>query len=125
MGPDDGEDAFRVLLVAVEECVRCLEQRVEGNKKLTRGDFTTEVPPQHFNRVEPGAVGRQVQPHQPPCRGADHGLDCIIGLGIRVIPSHIDGASWMLVDEGLQTARRPPGDICGVGTTPRFRPYDS
>jgi hypothetical protein len=107
MGPDAGEDAFRVLMVAVEDCVRCLEQRVEGDQKLTMGDVTTEVPPPPCNRVEPRAGGRHVQQHPPPGLGADHGLDLMISLCIRVIPRDLDRPRWMLVDQGLQ----PFGDL--------------
>jgi hypothetical protein len=60
-------------------------------------------------------VGRQVQQHQSPYRGADHGLDCIISRGIGMIPRHVDRAGWMLVDQGLQQFDH---------FAPPLRPYD-
>jgi hypothetical protein len=76
------------------------------------GDFAAEVPPQHVNRVEPGAVGRHVSSHQPPCRGADHGFDFSISMGGSVIPCHRAGASRMAVNQGLQ----PFGDLAAPFT---------
>jgi hypothetical protein len=87
--------------------MRCVEQHVEGGKELTMGDLTAELPPQHLNRVQPRAVRGQLQQAQPPCRGVDHGLDCIIELGVSMIPGHLDGPGGMVVDHGLQ----PFGDL--------------
>ena len=66
------------------------------------GHFTAALAPQPRNGVEPRAVGRPVQQDQAPGRSADHGPDCIIGMGIRVIPRHREGTRGLLVDEGLQ-----------------------
>jgi hypothetical protein len=72
------------------------------------GDFTTEVPPPHFKGGdEPWVVGRHIQPHQPPRCGADHSLNLIISMGIRVILRHRDRARGMLLDQGLP----PLGDL--------------
>ena len=89
-------------MIAGKEGVRRLEQRVQGGKQLTVGDFTPTVSPQHLNGVEPRAVGRQIQQPQPPCRGTDHGLSCVIGMRICVIPGAIAGAGRMAIDQGLQ-----------------------
>ncbi len=65
MGPDDGEDACRVLMVAVEDGVRGLEPRVEGDTQRTMGDVTTAVPPPPGKRVEPRAGGTYRRPNHP------------------------------------------------------------
>jgi hypothetical protein len=102
MGPDDGEDACRVLMVAVEDGVRGLEPRVEGDTQRPMGDVTTAVPPPPGHRVEPRAVGRHVPPHQPPRLGADHGLDLLISMGSGVIPRDLESPRGRRVDQGLQ-----------------------
>jgi hypothetical protein len=95
------------LVVTVNERLRRLQQSGSAGKEFTRGDVAAEVPPQQVTRVEPGAVGRHVESHQPPGRGADHGFACMIIMGVRVIPGHLDGACGVLVDQGL----RPCGDL--------------
>ena len=88
--------------MVVKEPVPCFQERVEGDKQLAMGDLTTELPPPHLDDVEPGAVDRQVEPHQPPCRGADDGLDVLIEMGVGMIPGDIDGAGRMAVDPRTQ-----------------------
>jgi hypothetical protein len=82
------------------------------------GNLTTERAPQHLNRVQPRAIGRHIQQHQPPRRGADHGLDGIIEMGIGVVPGHIDGAGGVVVDSNRQSF----GDLAATCAAPA--PYD-
>ena len=89
------------LIVPVKERLCRFEQSREGVKELTVGDFAAELPPPHLNGVQPRAIRRSVQQHQPPGRGTQHGFDFIIEMGIGVIPGPIDRASRMLVDQGL------------------------
>jgi hypothetical protein len=84
------------------------------------GDFTTELAPQHRNRVQPRAIGRQIQQHQPPRRGADDSFDLIIEMGIGVIPGHIDGTSGVFVDYGLQQFGDLPATFAAPEQDDRF-----
>jgi hypothetical protein len=109
MRPDDRQHTVGALVVPVTARVRRLDEGVQGDKALTMGDLTAELPPQLLKRVQLGAVGGQVQQHQPPSRGADDGLDFIIEMGVGIIPGHIDGAGRMAVDKACNrsaTARR-------------------
>jgi hypothetical protein len=74
------------------------------------GDVTADVPPQHRPRLEPRGICRQGPPPQPPCRGADDGLDGLIGRGSRVLPRPRARARGMPVAQGLHPcgARRGP-----------------
>ena len=53
-----------VLVVAVEEGACGHQQGFVGCEELTVGDFTLEMGPQHRNRVEPAAVGLQMQRYE-------------------------------------------------------------
>ena len=102
MGPDDRQHTVWALVVTVKERMCRLEQGVQGGKELTMGHLTAELPPQHLNQVQPGAIGGQIQQHQPSSCGANDGFNLIIRMGIGMIPRHIDGARGMPVDQGLQ-----------------------
>ena len=58
--PDDRQYMKGALVVTVKERLRRLQQSCSTGKEFTMGDFAAGVPPQHFNRVEPGTVSRQV-----------------------------------------------------------------
>ncbi len=61
MGADDREHLLGATVVAVEELLGSLQQSFQGFKELTMRHLAPEVPPQHFDGIEPWAVGRQVQ----------------------------------------------------------------
>jgi hypothetical protein len=107
MGPDDGEDACRILVVTVKERVRRLQQGVQGGKELTMGHFAADLPPQHLNRVQPGAVGGPIEQDSTSRCGSYDRLYRIITMGVGVIPGARDGAGRMPIDHGLQ----PFGDL--------------
>jgi hypothetical protein len=80
----------------------------------------------HLNQGQPWAIGRHIEPGPPPCRGTDDRVDRRIGMGIRVLPGHIEGTHGMLVDEGLQqvgdllapfTATEAHDGVAGVALT--------
>ena len=52
---------FCVLVIAVKKRVRRLQEGIQGGKELTMGHLTPELPPQHLNWVQPGAVGGQIE----------------------------------------------------------------
>jgi hypothetical protein len=56
MCPNNGKDAIEAGAVAVEEILCRFQQRFDGLEQLTVCHFTAELPPEHFNRIEPGAV---------------------------------------------------------------------
>jgi hypothetical protein len=84
------------------------------------GHLTPELPPQHFNWVEPGAVGGQVQPHQTPRSGAYDRFDCIIVGRTGIVPGEIDGAGRMFVDQALQPFSDFPPTLAASEPHDRF-----
>lgn len=105
MGVNHGQDFLWTEIVPVEEILRGSEQGLHALKELTMGNFATEMPPEHFNRIEPGAVGGQVQQHQSPLSGLNDRIDIFILMGIGVVPDHINGSGWVLFDQGFQQLR--------------------
>ena len=65
-------------------------------------DFMAEVQPHHFNRVEPGAVGRQVRQHQTPHHGVDDHINVIVNVGAGIVLGDANGASQVPGDQSLQ-----------------------
>ena len=66
------------------------------------GLFPAKMAPQHFDGIEPGAVGRQVEQDETSgCTSHDR-LDFVILVGRGVVPGHIDRPGGMLVQERLQ-----------------------
>ena len=61
MCSDDGQHTFSALILAREEVLSGLQQSREGGKEFAVRDFATELSPAHFNRIEPRAVGGEVQ----------------------------------------------------------------
>ena len=105
MRTDNREHLLWTTIITIEESLSGLQQGFEVFKEFTMRDFTPKVPPQHFNRIEPRTIGRQVQQHQTSCRGTHHGFDFIVLMGIGIIPGHLDYARGMLVHQGLQQFR--------------------
>src|SRR5260221_13214240 len=66
------------------------------------GDFSTEMSPQHFDRIEPWAVSRQVEQDDPTC-GCPYGGFClIIFMHTGIVPGHIDRSRRILLDQGFK-----------------------
>jgi len=66
------------------------------------GDLTPKLSPEHFNRIEPGTISRQVKQNEPASRGAQYRFHLIILMGTGIIHRDKDGASRMLVNQSLQ-----------------------
>jgi hypothetical protein len=88
--------------VAVKEILSCFQQGVHIFKEFTVRDFATKMAPEHFNRVEPGAIGGQVQQHQASSRCTHDSFDFIVFMGTSVVPGDVDRAREMFVHQGLQ-----------------------
>jgi len=86
----------------VKEALGGSQKRLNCFKEFAMGDFATELPPEHFDGVEPGTIGRQVEQNQPSSRCTPHCFNLVIFMGIGIIPSHIDSSRWMLIDQGLK-----------------------
>ena len=91
-----------VFIVTFEEVVGSLNQEFHGLEDFTMGDFSTEVTPEHFDRIQPGAVGGQVKQNQSSGRGTHDCLYFIIFMGVGIIPRHKNGSGRMFVHQGLQ-----------------------
>src|SRR3954447_23313270 len=88
--------------VAVKEILSRYEQCFDGFEQLTMGDFPTKVPPEHFYRVEPGTISRQIEQDQPSGGAADNSFNLIVFMGTGVIPSDINCFQWMLIQDRLE-----------------------
>src|SRR3712207_7026944 len=99
MRADDGAGALGCAVAAVEELPRRLEDRVDALEQLAVGDLAAEVPPEHLDRVQPRAVGRQVQEDEPARGAAQYGLDLLVLVGAGVVPGDVDGAAGMRSEE--------------------------
>src|SRR6266702_3435494 len=102
MGADDRQDLLWALIEAVEAILGRCEQSWLRLKKFTMGDFPPKMAPQHFDGIEPRAVGRQVEQDQAPCRCSYDRFHLIILMRVGIIPSHRDGSCWMFLDQGFQ-----------------------
>nr|WP_043748777.1 hypothetical protein [Methylobacterium nodulans] len=89
MRSDDGAHSFWLAVVAVEEILGGLEQRVDALEQLAVRDLTPEVTPEHLNRVQPGTVGREIQQNEAPSRAAQDGFDLLILVRAGVVPGHV------------------------------------
>src|SRR5918993_2728933 len=98
----DGAGALGCAVAAVEELPRGLEDRVDALEQLAVGDLAAEVPPEHLDRVQPRAVGRQVEEDEPARGAAQHGLDLLVLVGAGVVPGDVDGPTGVPGQELLQ-----------------------
>ena len=60
MGANHREGAMWRPIVAIKEVPSGREQALDRLEALVVRDLAAEVAPEHFNRVEPGTVGRSV-----------------------------------------------------------------
>ena len=74
------------------------------------GDFSPEITPQHFDGIELGAVGRQIQQNKSTGSSTYLRFDFIILMSIGIIPSHIDGVIGLFLKECFQKF----GDFLGT-----------
>ena len=88
--------------MAVKEVMCSGKKRLHIDEQFAVGDFAPQVPPEHLNRIEPRAVGRQVEQHEPSSRAAYYGFDLIIFMSGCIIPCDIDRTRRMLVQQSLQ-----------------------
>src|ERR687898_727859 len=103
----DGAGALGCAVAAVEELPRGLEDRVDALEQLAVGDLAPEVPPEHLDRVQPRAVGRQVQEDQPARGAAQHGLDLLVLVRARVVPGDVDGLAGVLHEQRPEQLGHP------------------
>jgi hypothetical protein len=73
------------------------QQGSDRLKELAVGHLTSELSPEHFNRIEPRAVGWQVQQDKATRRTAHDGFNFIVLMCDGVIPGNEDRSRWMLV----------------------------
>jgi len=66
------------------------------------GHFSTEMTPEHFDRVQPRAVCGQVEQNQTPSCGTNDLFHFIILMSCEVVPSHKNRSRRMLVQQSLQ-----------------------
>ena len=102
MGADDREDGVGAVVVAIEEVAGSGQQRLDCGEELAVGHFAAEVAPEHLDRVQPGAVGRQVEQHEPARRSPNHRLNVIVFMGVSIIPGHVDRPGRVVVQQGLE-----------------------
>jgi hypothetical protein len=90
------------LVVTVEEGLCRVEQGFNILKKLTVRDFTTKLPPQHLNRMKPGALGGQDEQDQAPNRPAHNRFYLILLMGAGLVQRHEDRARAMRINQSLK-----------------------
>lgn len=91
-----------MLVVAIKELAGRGQQRLDGGEELAVGHFPAKVAPEQLDRVQPGAVGRQVEQHEPARRGPYHHLDVVVLMRVGIVPSHVDRPRGVLVQQGLE-----------------------
>jgi len=66
MCPDDGQHAFRALIVAVKEVPRNLQQRRQGSEKFAMSHFTAQVRHTILTGVSQGLdIGKHSKTERP------------------------------------------------------------
>ena len=96
MCTDDGAHSVRTVVAAVEEGSGGGEQVLQGVELLTMGDLAPELTPEHLNRVEPMAVGGQIQQHETACGASQHRLDLLVLMCAGVVPRHVHRLIMMI-----------------------------
>src|SRR5574341_1586954 len=79
-----------------------INQGLNRNKEFAMGDLTAEMSPQHFNRVEPGAIGRQIEQDQPTRSIPENRFNFVVFMGVGVIQDNIDRAGGMTFQHCLE-----------------------
>lgn len=88
---------IRHLIVSIKEVTGSSQESLHCFKEFAVSDFASEVTPQHFNRIEPGAVSWQVKEDQATSSPTDHSFDLIIFVGGEVVPGDIDDLIEVLI----------------------------
>ena len=114
MCSDNGAHAVRSMIVALEEGCGGIKERIDAVEQLAMRDLAAEVTPEHLDRVEPGAVGRQVQQDEPTSGATQHRLDLVVFMGLGIVPGDVDRLMSMLGEQ----RRQELGDL----TPPLVRP---
>lgn len=73
------------------------------------GDLAPELAPEHLDRVQPRAVGREVQQNEAPGRAAQHRLDLVVLVRAGIVPGDVDGLGRVFGQERFEcsaTSRR-------------------
>jgi hypothetical protein len=90
------------LVEPVKEILCRDKQGLHGLKEFTMGHFAPKMSPQHFNGIEPGTVGWQVQKDQSSFGGLYHSFHLIVLMRIGIIPGDIDRSGGMLLHESFK-----------------------
>jgi hypothetical protein len=66
------------------------------------GHFSPEMLPEHFNRIKPSAISRQVEQDQTTCCGPNDCFDFLILVSDGVVSGHKNRTARMFLHQGLQ-----------------------
>src|SRR5579859_5592866 len=82
---------------AIEAILSCRYQGLHGIKEFTVGHFSAKMSPQHFDRIEPRAIGWQVQQNQSSCCRLYNRIYFFIFMGCGIIPGYVNRFCWMFL----------------------------
>src|SRR5579859_7835940 len=102
MNLDNGKHIVWVLVAAVKEIAGRSQEGFDRLEEFIMSNLAAELPPQPLHRIEPGAVGGQVEQDQPPRSTTYHRLNFIILMGAGIVPSNIDRSGWMFIEQVAQ-----------------------
>nr|WP_244936461.1 hypothetical protein [Methylobacterium currus] len=102
MRSNDGADTAWLAVVTVEESLGGFNQSVDAGEQLAVCDLAAELAPEHLDRVQPRAVGREVKQDEAPGRAAQHRLDLIVLVRAGIIPGDVDGLGRVLFQERFE-----------------------
>src|SRR5713101_79181 len=102
MRTDNGQHPLWDPVMAIEEVLSGQQQSGHRFKELTMRDFAPEMAPEHFDGIEPRAIGRQVQQDQPASCTPNHSFNLIIFMGVGIVPGDVDCSGRVLVHQSLQ-----------------------
>lgn len=103
--------------MAVKE-VLCRQQHFDRLEQLTMRDFPAKLPPEYLNRVQPSAVGRQIEQDQTTCSTLDNRFHLVIRNGI--VPRNVHCLARMLVESRFQQLRYFPTALVPANDDYRF-----
>ena len=99
---DDGPHPIGSAVIAVEKLSCGFQQRLDAAEQFAVGDLASEVPPDHFNRVEPRAVGRQAQQDQAPGGTSYNRLDFFVLMGTCIVPGNVDSFVFVALEQSFE-----------------------
>ena len=103
--PDNRQDTSWASIISCKEVLGSGDQGFKTLEELAMRDFPAKMSPEHLHGIEPGTVGRQIQPYQASRRTPHHGFNVVVFMRSRVIPRHRDGLCGVLLQERVQQCR--------------------